>query len=93
MPILEELFDSIGNLNIFMIVDLRQSFNQIVFATKDPKEMTFHGNNKLWELLVMAFGLKNAHVFFQRVMDQVFERADFLKCYIDDILMHNKGLL
>jgi hypothetical protein len=26
-------------------------------------------------------------------MDQVFERADFLKCYIDDILVHNKGLL
>jgi hypothetical protein len=27
MPILEELFDSIGNSNIFIIVDLRQGFN------------------------------------------------------------------
>ncbi len=27
MPILEELFDSIGNSNIFIIVDLRQNFN------------------------------------------------------------------
>jgi hypothetical protein len=27
MPIPEELFDSIGNSNIFTIVDLRQSFN------------------------------------------------------------------
>jgi len=26
-------------------------------------------------------------------MDQVLERADFLKCYIDDILVHSKGLL
>jgi hypothetical protein len=26
-------------------------------------------------------------------MDQVFEGADFLKCYIDDILVHSKGLL
>jgi hypothetical protein len=26
-------------------------------------------------------------------MDQVFEGADFLKCYIDDVLMHSKGLL
>jgi hypothetical protein len=25
-------------------------------------------------------------------MDQVFERANFLKCYIDDILVHSKGL-
>jgi hypothetical protein len=27
MPILEELFDIIGDLNIFIIVDLRQGFN------------------------------------------------------------------
>jgi hypothetical protein len=55
--------------------------------------MTFHGSNKLWEWLVMPFGLKNALVFFQQVMDEVFEGADFLKCYIDDVLMHGKGLL
>jgi hypothetical protein len=64
MPILENLFDSIGDLNIFTIVDLRQGFNQIVFVAKDRKKMTFHGNNKLWEWLVMFFGLKNARVFF-----------------------------
>jgi len=26
-------------------------------------------------------------------MDQVFEGAYFLKCYIDDVLMHSKGFL
>jgi hypothetical protein len=93
MPIPEELFNSIGNSNIFTIVDLRQNYNQIVFATKDCKKMTFHGSNKLWEWLVMPFRLKNALVFFQQVMDQVFERADFLKCYIDDVLVHSKGFL
>jgi hypothetical protein len=64
MPIPEELFDSIGNSNIFAIMDLRQGFNQIVFATKDRKKMAFHGRNKLWEWFVMPFRLKNAHVFF-----------------------------
>jgi len=49
MPIPEELFDNIGDLNIFPIVDLRQDFNQIVLAVKDCKKMTFHGSNKLWE--------------------------------------------
>jgi hypothetical protein len=38
MPILEELFDSIRNSNIFTIVDLRQGFNQIVFAVKNPEK-------------------------------------------------------
>jgi len=41
----------------------------------------------------MPFGLKNALVFFQRVMDRVLKGAYFLKCYIDDVLMHSKGLL
>jgi hypothetical protein len=93
MPIPKELFDNIGDSNIFTIVDLRQDFNQIVLVAKDRKKMTFHGNNKLWEWLVMPFGLKNAPVFFQQVMDQVLEGANFLNCYIDDILVHNKGLL
>jgi hypothetical protein len=74
-------------------VDLRQGFNQIVLVTKDPRKTTFHGSNKLWEWLVMPFGLKNAPVFFQRIMDQVLKGADFLKCYIADLLVHSKGLL
>jgi hypothetical protein len=93
MPIPEELFDSIGDSNIFTIMDLKQGFNQIMFVAKDRKKTTFHGRNKLWEWLLMPFGLKNAPIFFQRVMDQVLERVDFLKCYIDDVLVHSKGLL
>jgi hypothetical protein len=65
MPIPEELFNSIGDSNIFTIVDLRQGFNQIVLVMKDRKKTSFHGSNKLWEWLVMPFGLKNAPVFFQ----------------------------
>ncbi len=64
MSILEELFDIIGDLNIFTIVDLMQHFNQIVLVMKDRKKPIFHGSNKLWEWLMMPFGLKNALVFF-----------------------------
>ncbi len=93
MPILEELFDNIKDSNIFTIVDLRQGFNQIMFIVKDRKKTTFHGSNKLWEWLMMPFRFKNAPVLFQRVMDQVLETVEFLKCYIDDVLVHSKGLL
>jgi hypothetical protein len=50
-------------------MDLRQGFNQIVFAAKDRNKTKFRGSNKLWEWLVKPFGLKNALVFFQQVMD------------------------
>jgi hypothetical protein len=93
MPIPEKLFDNIRNSNIFTIVDLRQGFNQIMLVMKDCKKTTFHQSNKLWEWLVMPFGLKNASFFFQRVMDQIFKGVDFLKCYIDDVLVHSKEFL
>jgi hypothetical protein len=60
---------------------------------KDRKKTTFHGSNKMQEWLVMPFGLMNALIFFQRIMDQVLKKVDFLKYYIDDILVHSKGLL
>jgi len=88
MPIL----NNIGYSNNYTIVHLRQGFNQIVLLAKDRKKTTFHGSNKLWEWLVMPFGLKNAPFFFQRIMDQVLKGAYFLKCYINDVLMHSKGL-
>jgi len=69
MPIFEEIFDSIGDSNIFTIVDLEQNFNQIMLIMKDRKKTTFHGSNKLWEWLVMPFRLKNVLFFFQQVMD------------------------
>jgi hypothetical protein len=47
MPIPEELFDSIGDSNIFTIMNLKQGFNQIVLVAKDHKKTIFHGSNKL----------------------------------------------
>ncbi len=35
MPIPKKMFNSIGDSNIFTIMDLRQSFNQIVLVVKD----------------------------------------------------------
>jgi hypothetical protein len=64
-----------------------------VLVAKDCKKISFLRSNKLWEWLVMPFGLKNAPIFFQQVMDQVLEKVDFLKCYIDDVLMHSKGFM
>jgi hypothetical protein len=93
MPIPEKLFDNIRDSNIFTIMDLRQGFNQIVLTAKDRKKTAFHGSNKLWEWLVMPFGLKNAPIFFQQIMDQVLEGANFMKCYINYVPVHSKGLL
>ena len=43
-----------------------------------------------FEWLVMSFGLKNAPSIFQRKMDEIFnDCADFVRVYIDDILVYS----
>ena len=45
----------------------------------------------LWEFLRMSFGLKNAAQIFQRLMDSIFQRLDFVFVYLDDILVATKS--
>jgi hypothetical protein len=46
----------------------------------------------LYEWVVMPFGLKNAPVFFQSIMDKTLRdvRA-FARCYIDDIIIFSRS--
>lgn len=37
----------------------------------------------------MPFGLRNAPIVFQRVMDRVLAGVNYLLCYIDDVLVHS----
>jgi hypothetical protein len=43
----------------------------------------------LYQWKFLPFGLKNAPVEFQRVMDWVLASFGFAKCYIDDIIFFN----
>jgi hypothetical protein len=51
--------------------------------------LDLHGKGCLYQWQFLPFGLKKALVEFQRVMDQVLARLDFVKCYIDDIIIFN----
>jgi len=46
----------------------------------------------LYQWQFLPFGLKNALVEFQRVMDRMLAGLGFAKCYIDDIIVFNPTL-
>ena len=46
----------------------------------------------LWEWLVLPFGLKNAPPYFQRRMNEVLKGLNFVRCYIDDIVIRSNNL-
>jgi hypothetical protein len=48
-----------------------------------------HGKDCLYQWQILPFGLKNALVEFQKMMDQMLVGLGFAQCYIDDIIVFN----
>jgi hypothetical protein len=71
---------------------LRWGFYRVRAAEEDVSKTAFWGPDGLYEYVVMPFGLKNAPVFFQRIMDKTLRDVRvFAKCYIDDIIIFSRS--
>ncbi len=73
-PLLEDIFDALGQAKVFSILDLRSGYHQLPLKEGDKVKITFwgidpHGKDCLYQWKILPFGLKNALVKFQRVMD------------------------
>src|SRR6476620_7715960 len=92
LPTPEDIFDNIQDVGVYTTLDLRWGFHQVRVAEEDVPKTAFWGPDGLYEWVVMPFGLKNAPVFFQRIMDQTLRdvRA-FARCYIDDIIIFSRS--
>jgi hypothetical protein len=92
MPTPEENFEAIGYAKVFSTLDLHSGYHQIGLREEDKEKTAFWGIDKdgkdwLYQWKFLPFGLKNAPAEFQRVMDRVFSGLEFVKCYIDDIIV------
>jgi hypothetical protein len=92
LPTPEDIFDNIKDAGVYPTLNLRWGFHQIRVAEEDVSKTPFWGPDGLYEWVVMPFGLKNAPVVFQKIMDKTLRgvRA-FARCYIDDIIIFSKS--
>jgi hypothetical protein len=92
MPTLEENFEAIRHAKVFSTLDLHLEYHQIGLREEDKEKTAFwsideDGKDQFFQWKFLPFGLKNALAEFQRVMDQVFSGLEFVRCYIDDIIV------
>ena len=93
LPSIEDIFNQMGGATVFSKLDLRSGYHQMPIRPEDRCKTAFWGaGRKLWEWLVVPFGLKNAPPYFQRRMDEVLRDLPFCRCYIDDIVIWSKSL-
>ena len=90
-----ELFQTIhkaGNSTLFSSLDKIKAFHQIPLRPEDRPKTAFTTEAGKFQFRTMPFGLKNAAIIYQQLVNSLFmARADgFCQAYLDDILVYSK---
>jgi hypothetical protein len=93
MPRINILSDQLRSAKVFSKVDLHSGYHQIKIHPEDISKAAFSTRYRLYEYLVMSFGLTNAPAHFMYLMNSVFmpELDKFVVAFIDDILVYSKN--
>lgn len=87
LPHIDDFLDQLRGGKVFSTLDARQGYWQIRVAENSHEKTAFVTHDGLFEFRVMPFGLCNAPVTFQRVMQSILRGfSDFCRVYIDDII-------
>ena len=74
LPRIDQLVDSIAGHKLLMFIDAFLGYNQIKMVEEDQEKITFITSQGLYCYKVMPFGLKNAEVTYQRLVNKMFSR-------------------
>ena len=91
MPRMDQIFAGLYGSQVFTGLDAASGFWQIPIAQRHRHKAAFRCEFGVFQFKVMPFGLNNAPATFTRWMAETFQGLnDYLKVYIDDLLLHSQ---
>ena len=93
--LIPELINKLRGAKYFTKLDVRWGFNNVRIKEGDEWKAAFRTNRRLFEPLVMFFGLTNSPATFQTMMNDIFIdmiSEGIVVVYLDDILILTKTL-
>ena len=88
LPKIDQLVDSTAEHKLLSFMDSFSGYNQIMMDEEDQEKTTFVISQALYYYKVMHFGLKNARVTYQRLVNCMFSHqiGRNVEVYVDDML-------
>ena len=94
LPRMDDVLERLGGAKVFTTLDLANGYWQVPIAERDQPKTAFVTPDVLYEFRRMPFGLCNAPVTFQRLVDRALAGLNWTAClvYLDDILVYGRNL-
>ncbi|KAK4390035.1 Retrovirus-related Pol polyprotein from transposon [Sesamum angolense] len=92
LPRVDQLVDSTSGCELLSMMDVSQEYHQIRLAPKHLKRVSFIISPGTFYYVSMPFGVKNAGVTYQRLVDKIFrpQIGRNVELYVDNMLVKSK---
>ncbi|KAM2273773.1 hypothetical protein ACFX1S_043663 [Malus domestica] len=92
LPLIDRLIDSTAGCELLSFMDAYSKYNQILMNPSDQEHKAFTTDRGLYCYKVMPFGLKNAGMTYQRLVNSMFAEqiGKSMEVYVDDMLVKSK---
>ena len=92
LPKIDDLMDQLHGSSVFLKIDLRSRYHQILVKADDVQKTAFRSRYGHFEYVVMPFGVTNASAVFMDYMNRILLPFldKFVVVFIDDILIYSR---
>ena len=91
LPRIDDLIDEVGRAHYITKIDLLKGYHQIALTLESREITAFVTPDGLYHYKVLPFGLKNAPGIFQRLMNTIVKDLEYVKVYIDDLVVYTES--